>query len=203
MVFATMSFFAARFGVTLSSASAISRPALRPGRSRKNACDRRRSPRRPASGAATGDSRSSLPSAPLISALTRPSRALGRPQARGPRLVRRVDDREARDVETRAVRDVADARLGTDELGREVPGERAAQRKLQRIGIAGVDDSRRQRRLPDADAFDELLQIRTRNHAVSVARRRRYVKSDRWMGGMPPCAARERVAVIAVFAKRS
>ncbi len=75
IVFCTMSRLAARLGATFMYASASSRPRGCPGRSRKYACDSRRSVRSPDSGAATGPSRSSLPRLPRTSAATAPSRA--------------------------------------------------------------------------------------------------------------------------------
>ena len=97
IVLATMSFFAARFGTTLSCASATNRPLGRPGMSTKYACESRRSERNPASGAATGASRSPSLMLPLINTDTLPSRATSAaraPDARGSSSASTIDRRE-------------------------------------------------------------------------------------------------------------
>ncbi len=97
IVFWTMSRLAARLGVTFMCASASSRPRGWPGRSRKYACDSRRSVRNPDSAAATGPSSSSLVRLPRINPATCPSRASSAartPAARGSSAVSTTAKRE-------------------------------------------------------------------------------------------------------------
>ena len=60
---------------------------------------------------------------------------------------------------------------GPTSVGREVAGERARQRELQRVAVARVDEGRRQRR-QEADALDELLQVRAGRHRVAASQPR-------------------------------
>ena len=136
-----MSRLAARFGVTFMCASASSRPRGWPGRSRKYACDRRRSVRNPESGAATGASRSSLDRLPRISAATSPARASSaarRPAACGSSAVSTIGRRAMSRPALSAVSRMRAS--GPDQRGVEVAGERARERDLQRFAVAGEDD---------------------------------------------------------------
>ena len=84
---------------------------------------------------------------------------------------------ELRDVDAGVAGDVANPRFRTDQHRRQVAGERARKRELQRIAVAGIDERRGQRRQL-ANAFDERAEVRPRLVIEdSVANRRGRVNA--------------------------
>ena len=113
------------------------------------------------------------------------AREVGRACAGRFRIVGRVDDREARDVEPRLAGEIADARFGPDQRGVEIAGEGAGQRDLQRVKVAGEHDSRHERR-QEAGSFDQLLEMRSRQHRCSVSSARPDVNGTPTVGRCQP-----------------
>ena len=194
---ATMSFFAARLGTMLSCASATSMPFGRPGRSRKYACDSRRSERSPDSGAATGASRSPSLMLPLINADTVPSRATSaarNPAARGSSAVSMIDSREMSRPALAAVSRMRPS--GPISTWRQIAGERPGKRELQRIAVARMHDRRGQRR-PHAGSFRRGAGIADAWPWCPEGRKpphRCQHPPDRWTPGRGPAAGAAREA---------
>jgi len=85
--------------------------------------------------------------------------------SRRKRHVGSIGDLDAREVEPGDRRGFADAFLGSDENGREVPRELTRERHLQRVAIAGKHHRRRERRLV-ANAVHQALKMRPGSHGI-------------------------------------